>query len=110
MVKSAFGKAEGNVLVEIYDEHFIAGIAGLNESFRGGNHIVTLGTHAATAVDNQTYGDGNIGVAEMLDVLGDAVLENLEIIFVEAGDGNTFVIFRRGVKDHESDRHFNFRG
>ncbi len=46
-------------------------------------------------------------MAESFDALGDAVLENLEIIFVETGNGNTFLIFGGGVKHDETNRHFN---
>jgi hypothetical protein len=82
----------------------------LDEGFCGSNYIVTFGAHAAAAINDEADRDRNIRVTEMFDALKYAVLENLEIIFVETGDGNTFVIFRGGMKDDESNRHFYFCG
>jgi hypothetical protein len=44
-------------------------------------------------------------VAEGFDALGYAIFQNLEIIFVESGNGNAFSIFRGGVQNYEADRH-----
>src|SRR5580658_5604851 len=75
-----FNEFDGNVVVEIDDEHFIQGIAGMNEESDGGEDIGQLVTHAAAVVNDEAYGYGSVVLIENRGSLQLAIFEDAKII------------------------------
>src|SRR5580765_2551592 len=48
----------GNVIVEIHDEHFVPGIARMEEGIHRGNDIRELGTHTSAVINDEPDGNG----------------------------------------------------
>ena len=80
------------VVGEIDDEGLVFGVGGQDQVERGFVDRGALFVHGAGVVDDQTDGDGDVGVLEAEQVLLDAVFENLEVVFLEVLDDLTFVV------------------
>ena len=70
------------VVVEIDDEGFVLGIAGLDESERGFVYASTLVAHAAAVINDQTHADGNVFALEDGKFLFGFVFEDAEIFLL----------------------------
>ena len=91
---------DGNVVIEIDDEHFILGIAGMNEKSDGRKNVGELGAHAAAVVNNETYGYGSVVLIEDRGSLQLAVFEYAKILELQAEDKRAV---RSGYRDGQED-------
>src|SRR5882762_6620715 len=83
---------EIEVVVEIDDEGFVIGVAGLNESDSGLVDAGTLVAHAAAIVDHQPHADRDVLALEDGEFLFDFVFEDAKIVRLEAvGEAMTVI-------------------
>ncbi len=77
-------EVEIEVIIEIDDEGFVLGIAGLHESDSRFVNAWTLVAHAPAVIDDQSHADRNIFALEYRELLLDLVFENAKIFRLEA--------------------------
>src|SRR5712692_1304920 len=87
---------EIEVVVEVDDESFVLGVAGLHESDGRFVDAGTLVAHAAAIIDHQPHADGNVLALEDGKFLFDFVFEDAKIFRLEAvGEALTVIDDRR---------------
>src|ERR1019366_2661886 len=89
------------MLVEIDHEYLILWIAGACKYHGGANHIGALRTHASAVVNHQANCDGDIFVAERLNLLKDLIFVDLEVFLAESGDRSAFTVPHSGPQDNQ---------
>ena len=72
------GQPQGDLLVEVDDEHPVFRAAGPDERPGGGDHIRELWTHTSAVVHHQSHRDRNVFVLEQADGLPDAIFVDLK--------------------------------
>src|ERR1700737_5090999 len=93
------GLIEEVLIAEVDHEDFILGIAGADQIDRSFGHFCWLLAHGPRIADTEPQRNRNILVAEGVDDLELAVLENGKSVLVEAGNHALFAVNHSGVQD-----------
>src|SRR5271154_256671 len=91
------------IIVEVHDESFVAGIAALHQGNGRFIHAGTFFAHAAAIVDHQAHADGNIFAFENGELLFDLIFKDAKIFLLEAFGETSAIVEYRSVQDHQVD-------
>ncbi|SPE33113.1 hypothetical protein SBA6_240013 [Candidatus Sulfopaludibacter sp. SbA6] len=95
------GHHQLRLVVEFHQEKLVVRVGGLEKCRRSLARTAQFGSHAAADIEDQAHGDGFVVHGEVGDGLFHLVVEDLEMLFLEAGYGMVGRIAYRYRNQHQ---------